>query len=40
MSVNPTGLTDAEVGESLAKMAQVITMQAQAMTSQVNRQNV
>ena len=37
--VNPAGLTDAEVWESLAQMAQAITMQAQAMNSKVNRQN-
>ncbi|XP_069144489.1 uncharacterized protein [Solanum lycopersicum] len=40
MPVNPAGLTDAEVRASLAQMAQAITMQAQAMTSQVNRQDV
>nr|XP_004239561.1 uncharacterized protein LOC101256381 [Solanum lycopersicum] len=38
--VNPAGLTDAEVRASLAQMAQAITMQAQAMIAQVNRQNV
>ena len=37
MSVNPTGLTDAEVRASLAQMAQAITMQAQVMNNQVNR---
>ncbi|XP_069144095.1 uncharacterized protein [Solanum lycopersicum] len=40
MPVNPTGLTNAEVRPSLAQMAQAITMQAQAMTAQVNRQDV
>ncbi|XP_069145837.1 uncharacterized protein [Solanum lycopersicum] len=40
MPVNPAGLTDAEVRASLAQMAQAITMQAQAMTAQVNRQDV
>ena len=38
--INATGLTDAEVRASLAQMAQDITMQVQAMTDQVNRQNV
>ncbi|XP_027772717.1 uncharacterized protein LOC107018809 [Solanum pennellii] len=37
--VNPAGLIDAEVRASLAQMAQAITMQAHAMTAQVNRQN-
>ena len=36
MLVNPARLTDAEVRASLAQMAQAITMQAQAMTAQVN----
>ena len=40
MPVNPAGLTDAEVRASLAQMAQAITMQAQAMTAQVNRHDV
>nr|XP_025886187.1 uncharacterized protein LOC112941207 [Solanum lycopersicum] len=40
MPVNPAGLTDAEVRASLAQMSQAITMQAQAMTAQVNRQDV
>ena len=40
MLVNPARLTDAEVRASLSQMAQAITMQAQAMTAQVNRQNV
>ena len=40
MPINPTGLTDAEVRASLAHMAHAITMQAQAMTAQVNRQDV
>ena len=40
MPINPAGLTDAEVRASLAQMAQAITMQAQAMTAQVNRQDV
>lgn len=38
--VNPVGLTDAEVRASLAQMAQAITMQAQAMTAEVNRHDV
>ena len=37
MPVNPARLTDAEVSASLAQIAQAITMQAQAMTAQVNR---
>ena len=40
MLVNPAGLTDAEVRAYLAQMEQTITMQDQAMTDQVNRQNV
>ena len=40
MLVNPARLTDDEVGASLAQMAQAITMQAQAITDQVNLQNV
>ncbi|XP_069152666.1 uncharacterized protein [Solanum lycopersicum] len=40
MPVNPAGMTDAEVRASLDQMAQAITMQAQAMTAQVNRQDV
>ena len=38
--INPTVLIDAELRESLTQMAQAITMQAQSMTDQVNRQNV
>ena len=40
MPVNPAGLTDAEVRASLSQMVQAIALQAQAMTAQVNRQNV
>ena len=40
MPVNPARLTDAEVRSSLTQIAHAITMQAQAMTAQVNRQNV
>ena len=40
MPVNPAGLTDAELSACLAQMEQAITMQAQAMTAQVNRQDV
>ena len=40
MPVNPTGLTNAEVRAYLAQIAQDITMQAQSMTDQVDRQNV
>ncbi|XP_069144584.1 uncharacterized protein [Solanum lycopersicum] len=40
MPVNPAGLADAEVRASLAQMAQAIMMQAQAMTAQLNRQDV
>ena len=40
MSVNPAGLTDAEVRASLAHMAHAITMQAQAMNAQFNWQDV
>ena len=40
MPVNHVGLTDAEVWASLDQMALTITMQAQAMTAQVNRKNV
>ena len=40
MPVNPARLTDAEVRASLAQMAPAITIQAQAMTAQVNRENV
>nr|XP_010313176.1 uncharacterized protein LOC104644722 [Solanum lycopersicum] len=40
MLVNPAGLTDPEVRASLAQIAQTITLQAQAITDQVNRQNV
>ena len=36
----PAELTDAEVRASLAQMAQAITMQAQAMTTQVNQHDV
>ena len=40
MPVNRAGLTDAEVQASLAQMSQAITMRAQPMTDQINRQNV
>ena len=40
MPVNPARLTDAEVRAYLAQMAQAITMQAQAMTAEVNRHDV
>ncbi|XP_015077987.1 uncharacterized protein LOC107021790 [Solanum pennellii] len=40
MPVNPVGLTNVEVRAYLAKMEQAITMKAQTMTNQVNRQNV
>ena len=40
MPVNPARLNDAEVRASLAQMAQAITMQAHAMTFQVNRLDV
>lgn len=40
MPVNLSGLTDAEFRESLAKMAQSITMQANSMTNNLNRHNV
>ena len=40
MLVKPAGLTDAEMRSSLADMAQTITMQDQAMTAQVNQQDV
>ena len=40
MLVNPAGLTDAEVRASLSQMAQTITMQHQALTAQVRRQDV
>ena len=40
MLVNPAGLIDVKVWAYLAQMAQAITMQAQAMIAQVNRQNV
>ncbi|XP_015072625.1 uncharacterized protein LOC107016782 [Solanum pennellii] len=40
MPVNSARLTDAEVRASLAQMEQAITMQGQAMTDQVNRQNI
>ena len=40
MPVNPAGLTDAEVRGSLAQMAHAITMQAQAMSAQVNWQDI
>ena len=33
MPVNPTGLTDGEVGTTLVQMAQAIILQAQAMTT-------
>ena len=35
--VDPVGFIDAEVRASLDQMAQAITMQAQAITAQVNR---
>ena len=40
MPINPDRLIDAEVRDYLAQNAQSITMQAQSMTDQVNRQNV
>ena len=40
MPVNPAGLNNVEVRESLSQIAQAITMQAQDITVQVNRQNV
>ena len=40
MPVHPSGLTNAEVRAYLAQLAQAITMEAQAKTYQVNRQNV
>ena len=40
MPVNPAGLNDAEVRTALAHMAQAITVQAQAMTTYANRQEV
>ena len=40
MPVNPVGFTNAEVRTSLAQMAHAITIQAQAMTDQVNKKNV
>ena len=40
MPVNLVELTDAEVRASPAQIEHAITMQAQAMTSQVNRQDV
>ncbi|XP_069149181.1 uncharacterized protein [Solanum lycopersicum] len=40
MLVNPAGLTDAKVRESVTQLAQAITMQSQAMTAQVNQQDV
>ena len=40
MPLNLVELTDVEVRSSLAQMENTITMQAQAMTAQVNRQNV
>ena len=40
MLVNPIGISYSEVRASLAQMAQSITMQAQSMIDQVNRQNV
>ena len=40
MLVNLAGLTDDEVREYLGHMGQDITMQAQALTVQVNRQDV
>ena len=40
MPLNPSRLTDAKVRASLAQMEKDITMQARAMTDQVNRQNV
>ena len=40
MMVNPAGLIDMEVRAYLAQIAHFITMQAQAITAMVNRQNV
>ena len=40
MPVNPAGLTDAEVRIALTKMAQAITVQAQALTAQDNMHEV
>ena len=40
MPVNPGGLIDVEVRESLVQMVQDITMHTQDMTNQVNRHNV
>ena len=40
MLVNPAGLTDAKVRESVTQLAQAITMQSQAMTAQVNQLDV
>ena len=40
MPINPAGLIDGEVRASLDQMAQAINMKAQAMTDQVNHQNV
>ena len=40
MPVYPAGSSDAEVRASLAHMAQAITIQDKAMTSQVNRHDV
>ena len=40
MLVNRIGLTDAEVRAFMAQMTQSITLQAQAMIAQVNRQDV
>ena len=40
MPVYPAGLTDAEVGAYLAQMAQDFMMQAQNMTTKINKQDV
>ena len=40
MSVNSTGLTHGQVTTSLVEMALGINLQAQAMSEQVNRQNI
>ena len=40
MPINPAGWSSEEVWASLSQMAQALTKQAQAMTDQVNWQNV
>ena len=40
MLVNPAGLIDAEVRAYLAQMAQDFMMQAQNMTTKINKQDV